>query len=88
MYLSGGNATANASLLLARNYVVWLAHLGSPKYTERNPAERAEIKPYYVIKRETLARKSIYNYLTRIIAVDNIINAKALKAPWKSNNYR
>ena len=52
-----------ASLLPAGNDVIWSAHLGSPGYTERNLAERLEIKSYYVITIETLAHKSIYDHL-------------------------
>ena len=59
MYLSGVNATANGLLSLAGNDVIWSAHLMSPRYKGQNPAERAEIKSYYIITRETLAHKSI-----------------------------
>ena len=47
----------------------------------RNPAEQAEIKSYYIIIRETLAHKSIYDHLTRMATVDKIINVNASKAP-------
>ena len=57
MYLSGDNTTMNASLSLARNNVIWSAHLGSPEYTRQNLAEQAEIKYYYIIMRETLGHK-------------------------------
>ena len=70
MYLSRGNATAKASLPLARNDVIWSARLRSPGYTRLNPAERAEIKLYYVTMRETLAHKSINYQLTRMATVD------------------
>ena len=30
-------------LLLAGNYVIWSAHLGSPRYIGRNPAEWREL---------------------------------------------
>ena len=57
MYLSEGNATANVSLLPARNYVILSARLGSLGYTGPYLAERPEIKSYYIITRETLACK-------------------------------
>ena len=88
MYLSGGNATASASLPPAGNYLILPGRFGSPGYTRRNPAERAEIKSYYVIMRETLVHKSIYNHLTRLTTVDKIINTNALKAPWKAKSQR
>ena len=60
MYLSGGNATTNASLSPARNYVIWLARLGSPGYTgilvsywklaichyERNHSAQKHLRPF------------------------------------------
>ena len=86
MYLSGGNATANTSLLLARNYILWLARLRSAGYEGRNLAEWVEIKSYYIIMREILVHKSIYDDLTRIATVDEIINANTSKVPWKAKN--
>ena len=88
MYLLEGNAAANASLPLTADYVIWSAPPGSPRYTGRNPAERVEIKPYYIITRETLAHKSIYNHLTKVTTVDEIINANALKAPRNAKSQR
>ena len=78
MYLLGGNATANASLSLARNYVIWSARLRYPRYTWE--AERAGVKSYYIIMGETLTHKSIYDHLTRMATVGEIINADASKA--------
>ena len=52
MYLSGGNATRSESLTPPGNYVMW------SEYKRQNPAERADIKSYYVITRETLAHKT------------------------------
>ena len=54
-YLSEGNATTNTSLPLARNCGIWLAHLRTRSYSGGNLVEWAEIKSYYIIKRETLA---------------------------------
>ena len=86
MYLLVGNATATALSSPARNYVIWLARLGSHGYTGQNPAELAEIKSYYIIMRETLAHKSTYDHLIKIETVDKIINANASKAPQKATN--
>ena len=86
MYLLGGNATASALLQPARNYAIWSGHLGSPGYKGRNVAEWVEIKSYYVTSKETLAHKSIYDHLTRIAAVNKIINAKTSKAPPEAKN--
>ena len=38
-------------------------------------AEWVEIKLYYVITREILVHKNIYNHLTRMATVDETINA-------------
>ena len=84
MYLSGGNTTANASLVAAENYVMWLARLRSVGYKGWNPAEQMEIKVYCVIKRETLAHKNISAHLTRMALVDKIINVNTSKASWKA----
>ena len=81
MYLFGGNTTAYPSSSPARNDVIWSARLGSPRYTRPNLADRAEIKSYYVITKETLAHKSIDDHLTSMVSVDEIINAIALKVP-------
>ena len=86
MYLLGGNTTAKASLPLAGDYVIWSACLGSSGFKRRNLAEWAEIKSYYVIMRETLAHKSIYDHLTRIATVDEIINVNASKVPQEAQN--
>ena len=83
MYLSGRNGTVNVLLSLGGNYVIWSAHLGSHRYTGQNLAEWTEIKSYYVIMRETLVHKSIYDHLTRMTTVDEIINANASKVPWE-----
>ena len=48
------------------------------------PDEWAEIKSYYIITRETLTHKSIYDYLTRMMTVDDILNVNAPKAPWEA----
>ena len=85
MYLSGGNATAKISLSLAENDVIWSACLKSPTYTGRNLAEWVEIS-HYINMRETLVRKSIYDHLTRMVTVDDIINVNASKAPWEAKN--
>ena len=61
MYLLGGNTTASVSLLPAINYVMWSDHLRSLRYTRWNPAEWIEIKSYYIIMRETLVHKCIYD---------------------------
>ena len=45
-----------------------------------------EFKSYYVITRETLAHKRIYDNLTRMVTVDGKINSNAAKAPWKATN--
>ena len=82
MYLSGVNATANR-LSPAVNYVIWSARLGSPGYTEYNPAEWSEIKSHYVMI-ETLAHKSIYDHLTRMATVDEIINMNVSKVSWRA----
>ena len=37
--------------------------------------------PYYVIMREILVHKSLYDHLTRMITVDEIINMNASKVP-------
>ena len=70
----------NASLSPAGNYVIRSACHGSPKYPRQNLAEQAEIKSYYVIKRESLAHKSIYDHLTRMATGDEITNVNASKA--------
>ena len=77
MYLSGGNDTPSASFLPARNYVIWLDHLGLPGIL-------VEIKSCYVIMREILAHKSIYNHLTSMVTVHEIINANKSKAPGRT----
>ena len=64
----------NASLSPARNDVIWSARLGSPGYTVQNPNERMEIKLSYIITRETLVHKSIYNLLARMVTGNEIIN--------------
>ena len=38
------------------------------------------------IMRETLAHKSIYDHLTWMTTVDEIINVNASKVPWKAKN--
>ena len=85
MYLSGGNTTTKALLSPAENYVIGSAHLRSSGCTRQNQAEQPEINEYYVIMRASLVHKSIYDHLTRIVTVDEIINANASKAPWKAN---
>ena len=67
----------DASLMRGRNYIV-------ARYTGENPAAHVEIKSYYVIMRETLARKCIYNKFTTTTTVDEIINVNASKAPCKA----
>ena len=86
MYLSGGNATTNASLSPTRNDVIWAVHLGFPGCTRRNPAEWVEIKSYYITTREALVHKYINNHLTRMATVDEIINATASKATWEGKD--
>ena len=81
MYSSGGNATANSLLLPTENYVVLSARLGSPGYIRRNPTEQQILRSDYIITREALVHKSIYGHLTRMITMDEIINANALKMP-------
>ena len=81
MYLSGGNATASELLPPAGNNVIRAARLGSPRYTTHNLAKWVEIKSYYLITRENLAHKNIYDHLTRMTAVVEIKNANVLKAP-------
>ena len=76
----------NTSLPPAKNDVIWSSCLGSPGYTRQNPAEWADIKSYYVITRETLVHKSIYDHLTRTSTVDEIINVNASKVPWNVKN--
>ena len=76
-----------ALLYPAGNDVIWLARLKSPGYTGWNLAEWAEMKSYYIITRETLVHKSIYDHLIRLVTVDEIINVNASKAPWKANNW-
>ena len=50
-------------------------------------AAQVEIKLYYVIMRETLAHKSIYNqFMTTTTTVDKIINMNVLKAPQKAKD--
>ena len=61
MSLSG----CSTSLLLARNYVIWSVRPGCPGYTRWNSA-----KSYYVITRETLVHKIIYDHFTRMATVD------------------
>ena len=80
MYLLGCNATSNASLSPAGNYVIWSARLKSSRYKGRNLAEDGEIKSYYIIARENLGDKSINDHLTRM-ATDEIINANASWVP-------
>ena len=84
MYLLGGDTTANASLSLARNYLIWSNYLRSPGYTRQNPAEQADIKSYYIITREHLV--TIYDHLTRMATVDEIVNANASKVPWEAKD--
>ena len=79
MYFSRGDATACPSLLLAGYYIIWPAWLGSPGYTGRNLAKWVEIKSYYIITRETIAHKNIYDHLSRMVTVYKIINAKPQK---------
>ena len=57
----GGNTNANTFLWPARNHVIWLARLASPR---QNTVEQVEIKSYYVIMRETLVHKNIYDQFT------------------------
>ena len=40
------------------------------------------MRSYYIIM--TLVHKNIYNHLTRMIAVDEIINVNVSKVPWKA----
>ena len=53
-----------------------------------NLAEQAESKYYYVITRETLASKSIYNQFTTKTTVDEIINTNVSKAPQEAKSCR
>ena len=76
----------NALLSLARNDEISSARLGSPEYTRQNLAEQMEIKSYGVIVRETLAHESIYDHLTWMVTVDEIIKANASKAPPEAKN--
>ena len=76
----------NASLLPAGIYVVCLGRLESPGYKRRNLAEQVEIISYYVITRETLVHKSIYDHLTRMATIDEMIYANASKAQRKAKN--
>ena len=71
----------NASLLLGRNDVIWLARLGSPGYTGQNLAEQWKIN---IFTTEAFADKSIYRYLTRMSEVDEIVNANTSKVPGKA----
>ena len=51
-----------------------------------NLAMWAKSKSYYIIMRETLACKSIYDQFTTRTTVDKIINENASKAPWKAKS--
>ena len=64
----------NRLLSLSGNDLIWSGQPGSPKYEGWNPTEWVEIKSYYINTRETLAHKSIYDHLTRMATVDEIIN--------------
>ena len=73
-----------ASLMQCGNYVIWSAHLESPVIIGANPVVWAEIKYCYVITRERLVRKSIYDQFITTTTGDKIINADISKAPWKA----
>ena len=64
----------------ARNYVIWSAHLRSPRHPGRNPTEQVDINSHYVITRVTL----VHDHITRVAIIDKIINANDSKAPWKA----
>ena len=68
----------------AGNDVIRSAHLVLRGILDENQAECMDIKSYYIITREILAHKSMYINLTRITIAYDIINANALKAPWKA----
>ena len=53
----------------------------SPMVIRANPAACVEIKSYYVIMRETLAHKIIYDQFTIMATVGEIINANTSNAP-------
>ena len=55
-----------------------MALLGIPDETR---AKWMKIKSYYIITREYLMRIIIYDHLSRMTTVDEIINANALKIP-------
>ena len=44
-----------------------------------------DIKLYYIITKETLAHKGIYDHLTRMVTVYEIINTNASKSPMRTN---
>ena len=84
MYLLGVNTTTNGSLSPTGNYVMWSGCLGSPRHKGQIPAELGGnyvTLRHYKNTRETLAHKSIYCHLTRMVTVDEIINMNASKAP-------
>ena len=61
--------------------------VGSPQVLwvkGQNLVEQVKIKSYYIVTRETLAHKSIYDDSTRMATVDEIINANASKGPRKA----
>ena len=64
--------------------------VGSPQYNlgirDETWLSWWKLKSYYIIMRETLAHKSIYDHLTRIAIVDEIINANASKAPQEAKH--
>ena len=65
--------------------------VGSPQVSwgmmdETRLSEQAVIKSYYVITRETLAHKSMYDNLTGMVIVEEIINAIASKVPKEAKN--
>ena len=47
-----------------------------------------EIKSYYIIMRETLVRKSIYDQFSTTTTVDEIINMNTWKEPQKAKSER
>ena len=53
-------------------------------YTGRNLPVRVEIKSYYVITREILAHKSIYDHLIRMATVDEIVNVNVSNGQQKA----
>ena len=69
-----------ASFLATGYHVIWSATSGLPG----NMAELVEIKSYYIIRRETLAHKSIYDQFTTTTALVKIIHAKAMITQWQT----